>query len=148
MSRGLRLFGHPLHAALVHFPMGFLSLVPLWDAAAIWRGGSSWWGMSFWTLAAGWFLALPAAVAGLWDYTDMDGGHQGRKDADRHLLLMGTALVLHMASLLARSGPDPMSGGRLRVAVLLSALGAGVLGWGGWYGGHLVYHHKIGVEEK
>jgi hypothetical protein len=26
-------------------------------------------------------------------------------------------------------------------------IGAGLLSWGGWLGGELIYHHQVGVDE-
>jgi uncharacterized membrane protein len=68
MGKGLRVFGHPLHAALSHTPMGLLTTSLLWDAVGIWRGEALWWSISFWVIAAGLAGAAAAAMAGLVDY--------------------------------------------------------------------------------
>lgn len=74
MAKGLRVFGHPLHAALSHFPMGLLGTAALWDALGAWRGEAVWWTVSYWSVAAGLAAACVAAVAGAVDYAAIEEG--------------------------------------------------------------------------
>jgi hypothetical protein len=49
----LRLFGHPLHASIVHLPLGLLASVAAWDIASLLLEAPIWWAVSFWSLALG-----------------------------------------------------------------------------------------------
>src|SRR5437870_12943765 len=90
MSKGLRLFGHPLHMMLVHFPIALWSVSLLGDVAWLWRGETLWAEMAFWSLGAGLALAVPTAVTGSVDYLALAAGPAARV-ATRHINLMFNA---------------------------------------------------------
>jgi uncharacterized membrane protein len=46
-----------------------------------------------------------------------------------------------------RGGPEGPKGKAVLAILLLDGLGASLLAVGGWYGGHLVFHHRIGSDE-
>ncbi|PYJ69919.1 MAG: hypothetical protein DME75_10185 [Verrucomicrobia bacterium] len=74
MSKGLRLFGHPLHMMLVHFPIALWSVSLLGDVAWLWRGETLWAEMAFWSIgAAGW---RTGGARGIATY-DRDAGRSG-----------------------------------------------------------------------
>ena len=146
MSKGLRVFGHPLHAVLSDFPLALLGTSLLWDVIGLWRGESVWWAISFWNIAAGLLAALVAAAAGAVDYAAIRQGEQVMKLATNHLMLMLLAVSFYAASLLLRGGPAPPAGGKLAWALVLESLGLILLGAGGWCGGHLVFHHGVGRD--
>jgi uncharacterized membrane protein len=53
MSRGLRVGGHPLHAALSDFPLVLFLLWVALDAVALGGGGALFWTLGHWALIAG-----------------------------------------------------------------------------------------------
>lgn len=61
--KGLRVFGHPLHAVLSDVPVGLLGTSLVWDAVGLWRGEPVWWAISFWAIALGLAVAAAAATA-------------------------------------------------------------------------------------
>jgi hypothetical protein len=62
------------------------------------------------------------------------------------LLVLG-ALVPYGVSLFVRGGTGQPSSSKALIAVLsLEALGLLLLSVGGWYGGHLVFHHGVGRD--
>jgi uncharacterized membrane protein len=63
----MRVFGHPLHAVLVTFPLGLLTLVPVWDALA-WLGVSGASAAAYLGQIAGVVGGLLAAVTGSIDF--------------------------------------------------------------------------------
>src|ERR1044071_3438031 len=95
MAKGLRVFGHPLHAALSHLPMGLLGTAPLWDAVGVWRGEAVWWAISYWGVAAGLASTCVAACAGAVDYAAIE-------EVDPALAARRGGLVGHL--LLGRRG--------------------------------------------
>ena len=68
MRRGLRIGGHPLHAALSDFPMVLLLLWVALDGAALVLGSPLLWMLGRWALIGGTAAAVLAASAGFMDY--------------------------------------------------------------------------------
>lgn len=133
---------HPLHPALVHFPVACWSLATIADLASPWLGQPAWW-LAGVLLAIGTVAALAAMLAGLYEFARIPEGSPALADAHRHMLLAMTAWVLYAASLLLRLQ------GTTLVAPPWPALAASVagflcLGATGWLGGKLVYQHRIG----
>jgi uncharacterized membrane protein len=141
-----RIAGHPLHPALVHFPVALWSVTWAWDVLGAWTGSEVWWQTGFWCLVAGTIMALPAAVAGAMDFAALGERHPAERTALRHMMLMGTALAVFIAALVVRAGPLPPAGWRLYAALALSSVGLALLAIGGWYGGRLVYQHGLGRD--
>jgi uncharacterized membrane protein len=148
MAKGLRVFGHPLHAALSHIPMGLLGTALLWDAVGIWRGEAVWWAVSYWSVAAGLAAAAIAAVAGAVDYAAIEQGDPALATGSRHLLFVLGAMMPYTVSMFARGGPEGPKGGAVLAVLLLDGAGALLLSIGGWYGGHLVFHHGVGTDNR
>jgi uncharacterized membrane protein len=148
MGKGLRVFGHPLHAVLSDFPLALLGTSLLWDAAGLRRGEAVWWAISFWSIAAGLVAAVLAACAGAVDYASIRQGHPALGVATRHMLLMLTAVCLYLASLLVRGGAGAPAGKSLLAVLGLEAVGVLLLSIGGWHGGHLVFHYGIGGDAQ
>jgi uncharacterized membrane protein len=141
----MKLLGHPLHPALVHFPIACWGLTVLSDGAAYFLGFGEWWRFSGMLNAAGVAFALPAMVAGMADLAALGDRPEPVKIAYRHMGLMGTAWLFFSASLYLRMG----EGGFLEVpgmaAVWSSLAGFLLTAWGGWCGAELVYRYKMGV---
>ncbi len=65
----------------------------------------------------------------------------------RHMLLILSAMIPYLISLLVRGGRLPPAGRTLLVVLALETLGVLLLSIGGWYGGHLVFHHGVGMDK-
>src|SRR5688500_7066589 len=88
-------FGHPLHPALVHFPIGLFVLSLALDIASYLKlGTNDLLGASRYTIGLGLIMGLLAAAAGLADRSDIRRDHPARKTANVHMLLNLTALGL------------------------------------------------------
>lgn len=146
--KAYRLFGHPIHPLLVHFPIALWSISLVWDGIGIVLGAPVWWAISFWSLCGGTAMALPAGIAGLLDYAALAQGSPAEKVAIRHMMTMAAAGTMWLLSLIIRGGPSVPSGGRLAAALACSAAGLLLTMYGGWLGGALVYRHGIGSEER
>ena len=148
MAKGLRVLGHPLHAALSHAPMGFLGSAPLWDALGVWRGDGVWWAVSYWCVVAGLVAAGAAATAGAVDYAAIEQNDPALDTANRHMLLMLCALAPYFVGMFVRGGAAGPTGWAAVTVLLLDGAGLLLLSAGGWYGGHLVFRHGVGVEAR
>ena len=138
-------FGHPLHPALVHFPIGLFVLSLALDIASyleLTTNDLS--GASRYTIGIGLIMGLLAAAAGLADRSDIRRDHPARKTANVHLLLNLTALGLFAINFFLRSGQSDLAGASW-VYLLLSLVGAGVILASGYLGGTMVYDDGIGV---
>jgi uncharacterized membrane protein len=132
---------HPLHPALVHFPVACWSLAVLADFASLWLGEAAWqWSAGL--LAAGCAIALAAMLAGLLELPRVPEG-PAMRDTYLHMSVMLVAFGLFLTRLLLgldhlqALAPDAIS-------LLLDAAGFVALAVGGWLGGRLVYGHGIG----
>ena len=132
---------HPIHPALVHFPLGLLLTATLADVA---RLAVAWPEPSFvaWLMAIGLAAALPTIAAGLYDFRRLDDTQVPH--ALRHMAAVALALLGYGVALYLRR--DTLSGAA-EVSSASFAIGLGsaaVLGFGGWLGGELVYRYGAG----
>lgn len=139
-----RIAGHPLHPALVHFPIALWSATWAWDMLGAWTGSAAWWHTGYWCLVAGIVMALPAAITGLMELLSLGERHPAMDTATRHMLIMGCAFAAYLGALLLRGGPLAPEGWRLPAVLGLSTLGLVLLAVGGWFGGRLVYSFGVG----
>jgi len=134
---------HPLHPALVHFPVACWSLAVLADFASL-RFGTAAWSWSGGLLAVGCAMAVLAMLAGMLELARVPEG-AALQDAWWHMGAMLTAFTLFAARLLLRLdhfqplAPDLTS-------LLLDVGGFLALVVGGWFGARLVYAHGVGRE--
>lgn len=143
----MRIFGHPAHTALVHFPIGLLGTVPLWDSLALWRGPDPWGALGFWTLVLGLATAVLAVATGLLDYARLGEDHPAVDRASQHMWAVLAALALYAGSLGLRwpgGGPVEAPGWEAWTSGIAGLL---CLGLAGWLGGDLVLRYGVGTEE-
>jgi uncharacterized membrane protein len=143
MNKGLRLFGHPLHMMLLHFPIALWSVSLLADVVWLWRGETLWAEMAFWSVVVGSTFAVPTAVAGFVDYLAVTG-EQAERVALWHMITMLCAAGVFILSLIVQGAPTATSPGRMIAATCVSGTGVALLICGAWLGGELVLRHGIG----
>jgi len=132
---------HPLHPALVHFPVACWSLATACDLAGL--AGVPAWNYARLLLAVGCLAATAAAITGFVELMKIEEGSVADRDGHRHMLLMLASFGCYAASwfLRLRSGSAVPPG----VPAIASGLaGFALLAVGGWLGGKLVYHHGVG----
>lgn len=139
------MLGHPLHPALVHFPIGLLLSATLADLAwAIGLTGDVHIGAVM--MAGGLCTGLLAMGAGMFDLTRL--APETVPHAVRHMTVMGLAWLGYAIALYLRR--DVFSGGAAvgMASVWASLISAALLALGGWLGGRLVYTFGAGVSNK
>src|SRR5215204_4148494 len=98
-------FGHPLHPALVHFPIGLFVLSLILDIASYLNPTSNDLSRgSLYTIAFGLAMGILAALTGLVDRSDIRLDHPARKTSTTHMLLNLTALALFGINYVLRLG--------------------------------------------
>jgi uncharacterized membrane protein len=148
MSPGLRISGHPLHAALSDFPMVLLLLWVALDVAALVLGSPLLWMLGRWALIGGLVAAVIAASVGFLDYLSLgETKPRAVKTASAHLAVMLSVASIAGIDLVYRGAVAPTG---LGLVLHLAALGLVALGLvaGGWLGGHLVFHFGVGVQSE
>lgn len=129
--------GHPLHAAIVHIPIGAWMLSALFDLFAV-AGSRQAEGVADSLIAVGALSAVPVALAGAADYSAIP--EDAAPLAATHALLNNVALGLYLLSLGARRG------GNRDLGLLLSTLALGVVSASAAIGGDMVYRKRVGVD--
>lgn len=144
MARGVRLFGHPVHPVLVHFPVACWLLAPVSDGAWLYTGDAFFATAALWLTGTGVAFALLAALAGIMDLAALEGRDDALRTAGRHVALVSIALTAAVFSLAGRLSDDPAAFLGVPWPVWAGALAALFTLAGGWFGGRLVYHHGAG----
>ena len=138
--------GHPLHPALVHFPLAFLIGAFGFDLAGRGFGNPTLWGVGYWLSGIGVLTALLAALPGFLDYFyTVPPKSSGKRRATQHMLVNLAAVGLFAAAWLIRGGEALQPG----IPVLLAeGAGAVLLSIGGFLGGVLLTRNQIGVDHR
>jgi nitrite reductase/ring-hydroxylating ferredoxin subunit/uncharacterized membrane protein len=126
--------GHRLHPLLTDVVIGSLASAALLDLV----GGRPAEDGADLLVAAGIAAAAPTAAAGLSDWVDVTD--RGRRLGLVHAAANVAGLALHSASLACRRS------GHRRLGKALSLAGLGIVGVGGYLGGHLSYVMGVGVD--
>jgi uncharacterized membrane protein len=132
---------HPVHPALVHFPLGLLLTATIADLAGL---AGLWPEPRFaaWLIAAGIVAALPTIAAGLYDFRKLDDVQAAH--AMRHMAAVATAWLGYGVALYLRREGLSASVAPSLASVAASVVSGAVLGLGGWLGGELVYRYGAG----
>ena len=133
---------HPLHPALVHFPVACWSLATAGELTSLFLGQPAWW-LAGVLMTIGLACAIPAMLAGFFELLRIAADSPAMADANRHMVMVMAAFSSYAGSLLLR-----LDGMTLQApgvwAIGLSLFGFGCLSVAGWLGGKLVYVHRIG----
>ncbi|MBI2941976.1 MAG: DUF2231 domain-containing protein [Chloroflexi bacterium] len=136
--------GHPVHPMVVPFPLAFLIGAFVTDIVYVASGVVFWAGASFWLLVAGLVMGLLAGLAGSVDFVTINRVREQRAGL---IHAGGNILALIIAGVNAglRAGAPVLTGPFAIVGIVLSALTAGILLVTLWYGGELIYRHRVAV---
>jgi uncharacterized membrane protein len=135
---------HPLHPALVHFPIACWSLATAADLASLLWGEPAW-RFAGVLLLAGIGFSIPAMLAGFFELAKVAEESPAIKDVNRHMLMVMCALAFYTASLFLRLQDAHLAEPGV-LAIASSVLGFLFLAAAGWLGGKLVYGHRLGVS--
>lgn len=135
---------HPLHPALVHFPVACWSLATAADLASLYFGQPAWW-LAGVLMTIGLACAIPAMIAGFVEFVRIPEDSPAIRDVNRHMGWVMAAFSLYAVSLLMRlHGMTLHAPGGMAIGLSLS--GFACLGVAGWLGGKLVYGHRLGAD--
>ncbi|HST27207.1 MAG TPA: DUF2231 domain-containing protein [Rudaea sp.] len=133
---------HPLHPALVHFPVACWSLASAADLASLHYGEPAW-RLAGAVLVIGLVMAIPAMLAGLYELSRIAADSPAWSSVYLHMGAMSGALLLYAVSLFARLDRTTLLAPGT-IAFTCSIAGFLCLAGGGWLGGKLVYEYRLG----
>lgn len=138
------MFGHPLHPALVHFPIALLLSATAADVAWL-AGVNQDTQFAAVMMAAGLVTGVVAMIAGLVDFARLEDAVVAH--ALRHVGAVGLAWLGYAVALYLRQ--DSLFGPAVigTATVTISLLSGLLLAFGGWLGGRLVYTFGAGVSK-
>jgi uncharacterized membrane protein len=148
MYSKVKLFGHPIHAMLVGFPVTLYTVTLLAYIAYQTSGDVFWFRVGIAANVAGVAMALLTAIPGFLDWLlGIPSGAAAKGTGLRHMLLNVSALVVFAinAGLHARYWTGPARPDAT-LAIILAAIGIGLTLMAGWLGWNLVQKHHVGVE--
>jgi uncharacterized membrane protein len=143
----MRIFGHPIHPMLVHFPIVFWTVAVgayVASAAGITEPIN---GIAKFANGAGLITAMLAMIAGFMELRTIDSRSDAMRVATWHMMIMATVWVCFLVALMLSisSGVDRLPA---QLAVVACAVaGFLLMGIGGWFGGRLVYEFGVAVKD-
>jgi nitrite reductase/ring-hydroxylating ferredoxin subunit/uncharacterized membrane protein len=138
--------GHPLHPLLIVFPAAFTVGAPVADVAGLLGDWPSVWTTGAYMSAAAVVTGLVAGVPGFIDYVYVvPPNSSGKKRATQHMVINLTALAALAAGWAFRDGTSLRPGAG---TLVLEVAALGLVSYGGWLGGTLVYRNQIGVDHR
>ena len=144
MESRAKFLGHAIHPILIVFPLGLLATGVVFDIIYLIWGSPDMASVAYWMIAAGIVGGLLAAPFGWIDWFGIPSDTRAKTIGLIHGLANTVALLLFAGSWWLRydlpERPETL-------ASVLSFLGAGMAGLGGWLGGELVERLGVGVYE-
>jgi uncharacterized membrane protein len=144
MEAKAKLFGHPIHQALIVFPLGVLATAVIFDIIHLVTGTPRWAEVSFWMICAGVIAGLVAAPFGFVDWLGIPGATRAKRVGALHGVGNVVVVLLFALSWIMRRDnptlPDTL-------ALVLSFGGGGLALATAWLGGELVNRLGVGVHE-
>ncbi|MEQ9550078.1 MAG: DUF2231 domain-containing protein [Coleofasciculus sp. G3-WIS-01] len=142
ITSSVAIFGHPIHPIIVIFPIAFLSGLAGTDIGYWLTHDVFWARASVWLLGVGLLSAIAAAVVGIVDFLRISRVRE-RRAGWVHALLNVAVLVLSGVNFFLRLG-NPVTI-ILPVGLIISLIVSILLLASGWYGGELMFRHKVGI---
>jgi uncharacterized membrane protein len=140
------MLGHPVHPAIVHFPIALLLSATAADLAGA-AGLTGDFHIAAVLMAAGLAMGLVAMGAGVADLVKLDDSTASK--AMQHASVVGLAWIGYAVALYLRKDSLTASASAPGAAALaFSVASALVLAFGGWLGGRLVYTFGANVAKS
>lgn len=146
MQGKAKLLGHAIHPILIVFPLGLLTMVPIFDLVQFGTHNESFATVAFWMCTSGLAGGLLAAVPGFIDWLSIPRNTRAWRIGVTHLIVNVIAVGFYVASWMVRltHGIDHGTAG----GFILALVGLSVALVGGWYGGELVEQHAMSVRPE
>ena len=142
ITSSVQIAGHPIHPAIVLFPIAFLVGAAGTDIGYWLTRDPFWARASVWLIGVGFAAGILAAITGFSEFFKVKRVRD-RSAGWSHMGGNMAVMVLTLINLVLRQGnpAEPIVYTGLAISVVVATL----LGITGWYGGELSFRHKIGV---
>jgi uncharacterized membrane protein len=140
----IAVFGHPIHAMSVAFPVALTFCTFGADVFYWWTGDAFWARAAFWAAGTGFLFGMLAGFSGTAELLFVPG-IRARAPAWTHFIIAVTLLALLGANWGHRLGGHESA--VLPWGILLSGLSVIVVGVTGWHGGKLVFDYRLGTSK-
>ena len=142
ITSSVQIAGHPIHPAIVLFPIAFLVGAAGTDIGYWLTRDPFWARASLWLIGVGFAAGILAAITGFSEFFKVKRVRE-RSAGWLHMGGNVAVMVLSLINLVLRQGnpAEPIVYTGLAISVVVATL----LGITGWYGGELSFRHKIGV---
>ena len=142
ITSSVQIAGHPIHPAIVLFPIAFLVGAAGTDIGYWLTSDPFWARASLWLIGVGFAAGILAAITGFSEFFKVKRVRE-RSAGWLHMGGNVAVMVLSLINLLLRQGnpAEPIVYTGLAISVVVATL----LGITGWFGGELSFRHKIGV---
>jgi uncharacterized membrane protein len=140
----IAIFGHPIHAMSVSFPIALTFCTLGADMLYLWTGDSFWARAGLWAAGTGFLFGIFAAFSGTVELLFV-AGIRARAASWTHAILAVTLL-----GLLGANWGHRLYGYETAVlpyGILLSGLGVIMVVLTGWHGGKLVFDYRLGISK-
>lgn len=139
--------GHPIHPALIPFPLALWATSFIVDILYYFMRHPTLLTIAKFMLAAGCIAAVVAAIFGIIDWLGINND-EVKRVANWHARLNVIALIVFAISLFLRMGGySDLVGRSLTIPFLLSLVGVILISISGWLGGELVFRYGVGVDK-
>lgn len=147
LSKG-RLFRHPIHAMLVHFPAALFPTSFLFDVLGYVLNENLWSIIAFYTLMLGLLSGILASLFGMIDYFRLPPVHHAWKKATSHAFL--NIVWIFALGILWGIKAGNLPDIAIATGFQISIFGFCILGliYSNFLGGELVFRHKLGTFEN
>jgi uncharacterized membrane protein len=143
MQHKIKPMGHPVHPMLVNYPLGLLTIAPIFDVVHWITRNGYWSTVAFWMIAVGTAVGLLAAVTGTIDWVSIPAGSRAKMVGLVHgagnYFILALFVISWFTRLNAQANP-PI------VAYVLTFIGAALFMITGYLGGELTVHFGVGIE--
>jgi len=143
-----KLFGHPIHSMLVHFPSALFPVSLVFDVLALLLHDVSLASAAFYMLAAGLVGGFASVIFGAIDYYRLPASHAAWNKASLHGLLNIIWICLFTVVLGLRMKQYPFFQIASPAELIFSTIGVLGLIFSNFLGGDLIFKHKLGFHEE
>lgn len=140
----ISVFGHPIHAMSVAFPVALTFCTFGADVLFWWTGDAFWARAAIWAAGTGFLLGMAAGFSGTAELL-LVSGIRARAPAWTHFIIAVTLLALLGANWGHRL--DGYEAAVLPYGILLSGLCTLMVMFTGWHGGKLVFDYRLGTSK-
>ena len=145
----MKLFGHPVHPLMIHFPTALLPMELLFLVMYYYEGNASFGIGAFYCLAAAVLVGLLAMVTGLIDLLNVPKKNKAALSmALYHAFLNGVIILIYAVILFREWQVYPDLESPTMSAIIFRGILILLLFIGNYLGGTLIYKHHIGIKPQ